>query len=38
MHSCYETAGTRDALFMVDALTAFYSAHLSGCDGNYTLK
>ena len=38
MHSCYETAGTRDALFMVDALPAFYSAHLSGCDGNYTLK
>ena len=38
MHSCYETAGTKDAIFMMDALAAFYSVNLSGCNGNYTIE
>ena len=37
MHSCYETAGVKDAIYMMDALTAFYGANLSGSNGNYTL-
>lgn len=38
MHSCYETAGTKDAIYMEQALTAFYSNTLSCQDGLYTLK
>ena len=38
MHSCYETAGVQDAIYMQDALTAFYSTSLEVVDGNYTLK
>ncbi len=38
MHSCYETAGTKDAIYMEDALTAFYSTTLTCEDGRYTLK
>ncbi len=38
MHSCYETAGVQDAIWMEDALTAFYSTSLEVRDGNYTLK
>ena len=38
MHSCYETAGTRDVGYMVDALTAFYSATFTAENGSYTLK
>lgn len=28
MHSCYETAGVKDVDYMIEALTAFYKAHL----------
>ena len=28
MHSSYETAGTRDAAYMTDALSAFYRANI----------
>ena len=38
MHSCYETAGTKDAIYMEDALTTFYSTTLVCENGNYTLK
>lgn len=37
MHSCYETAGTRDSLWLEDALTAYYSATLRVNGDNYTL-
>ncbi len=29
MHSCYETAGVKDALYLEDAITAFYGSTLS---------
>ena len=38
MHSCYETAGVQDALWMEEALTAYYSTTLEVTNGNYTLK
>ncbi len=38
MHSSFETAGTKDAIYMMDALTAFYSTTLIAENGNYTLK
>lgn len=38
MHSSFETAGVKDALYMEEALTAFYSTTLTCEDGNYTLK
>ena len=38
MHSCYETAGVKDAIYMEDALAAFYSTSLEVRNGNYTLK
>lgn len=39
MHSCYETAGTRDLDYMVRGMTAFYETdiHARG-DGEYELK
>lgn len=38
MHSSYETAGTRDARFMADALLAFYAACLcANGDGDYRI-
>ena len=38
MHSCYETAGTRDAAYMVRALTAFYETEIRAeRDGVYKL-
>ena len=33
MHSCYETAGVKDACYLADAMTAYYGANLD-CDGN----
>ena len=27
MHSCYETAGVKDVKYLIDLMTAFYSAH-----------
>ena len=38
MHSCYETAGVKDAIYMEDVLTAFYSTSMEVRNGNYTLK
>lgn len=38
MHSSYETAGTRDAEYMVRALTAFYETELRASgDGSYAI-
>ena len=33
MHSCYETGGVQDAVYLADAMTAYYGASLD-CDGN----
>ena len=38
MHSCYETAGVQDAIWMEEVLTAFYSTSLEVKNGNYILK
>ena len=38
MHSCYETAGVQDAIWMEEALTAFYSTAMAVQNGSYTLK
>ena len=38
MHSCYETAGVQDAIWMEEVLTAFYGTSLEVTDGNYVLK
>lgn len=39
MHSCYETAGVKDAEYLMDTMAAFYSSTLTVTpDGAYTLK
>ena len=39
MHSCYETAGTRDLTFMVRSLAAFYGTQIeTRADGEYALR
>lgn len=39
MHSSFETAGTKDAEYMVRALTAFYESEIrAGADGEYELR
>ena len=38
MHSCYETAGIRDAIALEDAMTAFYSSSLKAAENGYILK
>lgn len=39
MHSCYETAGVKDAAYLVNAMTAYYSTNLEVCaDGCFLLK
>ncbi len=38
MHSCYETAGVKDAIYLEEAMEAYYSSTLSCRDGVYTLK
>ena len=38
MHSCYETAGVKDALWLEDAMTAFYSAALEATADGYSLR
>ena len=38
MHSCYETAGVQDAIYMEEALAAFYSTTLEVQNGKYILK
>ena len=34
MHSCYETAGVQDALYLEDAMTAYYNTTLEVRNGN----
>ena len=34
MHSAYETAGIRDTLYMIQALTAFYNTNLHIVDSD----
>lgn len=39
MHSCYETAGVQDVLYLMDAMTAYYSCALvSPADGVYDIR
>ena len=39
MHSCYETAGVRDAEYLVEAMKAYYSSTLTvTVDGTYSLR
>ena len=38
MHSCYETAGVKDALYLVDVMTAFYGTSLEMTETGCNLK
>ena len=38
MHSCFETAGVQDAIYLEEAMAAFYGSTLEVTGGNYTLK
>ena len=39
MHSYYETAGVKDAEYLMDAMAAFYSSTLTvTADGEYSLN
>ncbi len=38
MHSSYETAGVQDAIYLEEAMTAYYSTTLEVKDGAYTLN
>lgn len=39
MHSCYETAGVQDAIYLEEAMAAFYSSALqTEKDGNFIIK
>ena len=39
MHSCYETGGTEDTLYMIRALKAFYATTIEAQDdGNYLIQ
>lgn len=38
MHSCYETAGVKDALYLEDAMTAYYGCTLTVSREQYILK
>ncbi len=38
MHSCYETAGVKDAIWLEEAIAAFYGSSLEVRDGTYCLK
>ena len=38
MHSCYETAGVKDALYLEEAMTAFYASSLKALDDGYILE
>jgi aspartyl aminopeptidase len=37
MHSCYETAGVKDAEYLADAMTAYYSTELGVIEDGYTI-
>lgn len=38
MHSCYETAATADALYLEDAMAAYYSCTLEATENGWNLK
>ena len=38
MHSCYETAGVKDAIYLQDAMTAYYGMSLEICAEQYILE
>ena len=38
MHSCYETAGVKDAQYLVDAMTAYYGAELAVSPDGISVK
>lgn len=38
MHSCYETAGVKDAEYLVDAMTAYYGAELTVSPDGISVK
>ncbi len=38
MHSCIETAGTKDLTYLIDGIKAFYNTHLSRTVSKVTLK
>ena len=39
MHSCYETAGVKDAIYLADAMAAYYSTCLTlQDDGSYDVN
>ena len=38
MHSCYETAGVQDVLYLEDAMTAFYASSLCVQGEKYTIE
>ena len=38
MHSCYETAGVKDALYLEDVMTAFYGTSLEVTETGCNLK
>ena len=38
MHSCYETAGVKDAIYLQDAMTAYYGMSLKICAEQYILE
>ncbi len=38
MHSCYETAGVKDAEYLADAMSAYYSARLEVTEDGYQMQ
>ncbi len=38
MHSCYETAGVKDAIYLEEVMAAYYGSSLEIADGSYCLK
>ena len=38
MHSCYETAGVKDAVYLEQAMAAYYGSTLEATEAGYTLK
>ena len=38
MHSCYETAGVKDALYLADVMTAYYGISLEATPNGCNLK
>ena len=38
MHSCYETAGVKDAVYLADAMAAYYGMTLERSGNGYTLN